>query len=130
MKRNAISGIVMRRGRSGFSASACSTLSLRFSGTKYVFLQSPAGHCVSRVNVPVKDPSSNAGRAAEFARYPPGHAEGYGDAFRVVLRDAYLAMAGEPHGSYPTFADGHRGMQVLEATLHSARDGGWASVET
>ena len=74
--------------------------------------------------------SRSGERAAEFARYPPGHAEGYGDAFRVVLRDAYLAMAGEPHGSYPTFADGHRGMQVLEATLHSARDGGWASVET
>ena len=87
-------------------------------------------HAEEPTQVVVKDPSSNAGRAAEFARYPPGHAEGYGDAFRVVLRDAYLAMAGEPHGSYPTFADGHRGMQVLEATLHSARAGGWASVET
>jgi hypothetical protein len=25
---------------------------------------------------------------------------------------------------------GHRGMQVLEATLRSATDGGWVSVET
>ena len=77
-----------------------------------------------RRSVVVKDPASNAGRAAAFARYPAGHAEGYGDAFRVILRDAYLAMAGEPHGSFPTFADGHRGMQVLEATLRSARGGG------
>ena len=77
----------------------------------------------------VKDPGAKAGRAAEFARYPAGHAEGYGDAFRVILTDAYRAMAGEPHGSFPTFADGHRGMQVLEATLRSATDGGWVSVE-
>ncbi len=86
-------------------------------------------HAETPTQLVVKDPASNAGRAAEFARYPPGHAEGYGDAFRVILRDAYLAMAGEPHGSFPTFADGHRGMQVLDATLRSARAGGWVSVE-
>jgi predicted dehydrogenase len=87
-------------------------------------------HADAPTQVVIKDPGANAGRAAEFARYPAGHAEGYGDAFRVILRDAYLAMAGEQHGPFPTFADGHRGMQVLEATLRSARDGGWVSVET
>jgi predicted dehydrogenase len=86
-------------------------------------------HAELPTQVVVKDPATNAGRAAEFARYPAGHAEGYGDAFRVILTDAYRAMAGEPHGSFPTFADGHRGMQVLEATLRSASDGGWVSVE-
>jgi predicted dehydrogenase len=86
-------------------------------------------HAELPTQVVVKDPGANAGRAAEFARYPPGHAEGYGDAFRAILTDAYRAMAGEPHGSFPTFADGHRGMQVLEATLRSASDGGWVSVE-
>jgi predicted dehydrogenase len=70
----------------------------------------------------VKDPAMNAGR------YPAGHAEGYGDAFRVILREAYLAMADEPHGAFPTFADGHRGMQILEATLRSSRDGGWEAI--
>src|SRR3989475_10777700 len=84
-------------------------------------------HAELPTQVVVKDPSANAGRAAEFARYPAGHAEGYGDAFRVILTNAYRAMAGEPHGSFPTFADGHRGMQVLEATLRSARDGSWVS---
>ena len=54
-------------------------------------------------------------RVPEFACYPSGHAEGYGDAFRVILTDAYRAMAGESHGSFPTFADRHRGMQVLGA---------------
>jgi hypothetical protein len=78
----------------------------------------------------VKDPGTNAGRAPEFARYPAGHAEGYGDAFRVILLDAYRAMAGEEHGPFPTFLDGHRGMQVLAATLHSARGGGWIPVDS
>jgi predicted dehydrogenase len=87
-------------------------------------------HAELPTQVVVKDPRANSGRAAQFARYPAGHAEGYGDAFRVILNDAYRAMAGEPHGSFPTFADGHRGMQVLEATLRSATDGGWVSVET
>ncbi|MGB8002699.1 MAG: Gfo/Idh/MocA family oxidoreductase [Gaiellaceae bacterium] len=87
-------------------------------------------HAEAPTQVVIKDPGANAGRAPDFARYPAGHAEGYGDAFRVILRDAYLAMAGEPHGSFPTFADGHRGMQVLDATLRSAQDGGWVAVES
>jgi predicted dehydrogenase len=85
-------------------------------------------HAEAPTQFVVKDPATTAGRAPEFARYPPGHAEGYGDAFRTILRDAYLAMAGEPHGAFPTFADGHRGMRVIEATLRSAREGGWVSV--
>jgi predicted dehydrogenase len=85
-------------------------------------------HAEQPTQIVVKDHAANAGRAAEFARYPAGHAEGYGDAFRTILRDAYLAMDGEPHGRFPTFADGHRGMQVLEACLISAGEGGWVSV--
>ena len=85
-------------------------------------------HAEQPTQIVVKDPAANTGRAAEFARYPPGHAEGYGDAFRTILRDAYRAMAGQEHGSFPTFADGHRGMQILEATVRSATDGGWIAV--
>jgi predicted dehydrogenase len=79
-------------------------------------------HANAPTEIVVKDPTKNAGR------YPAGHAEGYGDAFRTILREAYLAMAGEPHGPFPTFADGHRSMEILEAALHSARDGGWVAV--
>ena len=85
-------------------------------------------HAESPTQVVLKDPLTNAGRAPELARYPAGHGEGYGDAFRVILRNAYLAMAGEPHGPFPTFADGDRGMQVLAAALRSARAGGWVKV--
>jgi predicted dehydrogenase len=72
----------------------------------------------------LKDPAVSGGR------WPAGHAEGYEDAFRVILGNAYAAMAGEPHGPFPAFADGHRGMQVLAATLRSAHQGGWVAVQT
>jgi predicted dehydrogenase len=76
-------------------------------------------HAAAPTEIVVKDPARNGGR------WPAGHAEGYEDAFRVILGNAYAAMAGEPHDPYPTFADGHRGMQILDATLRSAREGGW-----
>jgi predicted dehydrogenase len=85
-------------------------------------------HAEQPAQIVVKDPAANAGRAAGFARYPPGHAEGYGDAFRTILRDAYRAMEGQEHGPFPTFADGHRGMQILGATLRSATEGRWIAV--
>jgi len=79
-------------------------------------------HAESPTEMVVKDPATNGGR------WPAGHAEGYGDAFTEILRNAYLAMAGERHGDFPTFADGHRGMQLLDAALRSAREGGWVRV--
>jgi predicted dehydrogenase len=63
-----------------------------------------------------------------LARYPAGHAEGYGDAFRNVFAEVYKAVAGEPHDSFPTFADGLRGVRTVEAAVRSAREGRWAPV--
>jgi predicted dehydrogenase len=80
-------------------------------------------HADAPTQIVIKDPAVNGGR------WPPGHAEGYEDAFRAILGNAYAAMAGDPHGPFPTFADGHRGMRILDATLRSARDGGWVRVE-
>ena len=79
-------------------------------------------HAEAPTQIVVKDPPTTGGR------WPAGHAEGYEDAFRTILGNAYAAMAGEPHEPFPTFDDGHRGMQLLEATLRSARDGGWVAV--
>jgi predicted dehydrogenase len=62
-----------------------------------------------------------------LARYPAGHAEGYGDAFRNVFAEVYKAVAGEPHDEFPTFADGLRGVQTVEAAVRSAREGRWIS---
>ncbi len=76
----------------------------------------------------VKDPAANAPSARPLARYPAGHAEGYGGAFRNVFENVYGAIAGEPHEPFPTFADGHRGVALVEAAVASARSGHWVAV--
>jgi predicted dehydrogenase len=77
----------------------------------------------------VKDPAANAEEARRLSRYPAGHGEGYGQAFRNLFADVYAAIAGEPHGPFPTFRDGHRGVAAVEAAVRSARDRGWVTVE-
>jgi predicted dehydrogenase len=77
----------------------------------------------------VKDPAANAGPARRLARYPAGHGEGYGQAFRNLFADVYAAIEGKPHGPFPTFRDGHRGVATVEAAVASAGAGGWASVK-
>ena len=76
----------------------------------------------------VKDPNTNAPSARGMSRYPAGHGEGYGQAFRNLFANVYAAIEGREHASFPTFADGHRGVATLEAAVASARDGGWAPV--
>ena len=67
------------------------------------------------------------GRAASFV--PGGHAEGFADTFKAMFLAVYRAVAaGEPGGGYPTFADGHDMMLVMDAVLRSARDGRWSEV--
>lgn len=78
----------------------------------------------------VKDPATNADAARRLSRYPAGHGEGYGQAFRNLFGDVYAAIAGEPHGSFPTFRDGHRGVATVEAAVRSSREGGWVTIET
>ncbi|HEY3184638.1 MAG TPA: Gfo/Idh/MocA family oxidoreductase [Gaiellaceae bacterium] len=66
--------------------------------------------------------------AGPLARYPAGHAEGYGGAFRNVFANVYRAIAGEPHDPFPTFEDGVRGVATLEAAVTSAREAQWVAI--
>jgi predicted dehydrogenase len=66
--------------------------------------------------------------AGPLARYPAGHAEGYGGAFRNLFAAIYGAIGGEAGRAYPTFEDGRRGVAILEAAVRSAREGRWAEV--
>jgi predicted dehydrogenase len=77
----------------------------------------------------VKDPATNAEEARRLSRYPAGHGEGYGGAFRNLFAEVYAAIAGEPHGAFPTFRDGHRGVAAVEAAVRSAGTGRWVAVE-
>jgi hypothetical protein len=74
----------------------------------------------------IKDPSLFDARAAGFADLPGGHSEGYDDSHkqmfkRFYARVAYVGAAVE----YPTFADGARGMELLEKVLESSRKRAW-----
>jgi predicted dehydrogenase len=59
-------------------------------------------------------------RAMSFL--PAGHAEGYLDAFRNVVASAWRGMA-EGEAGFPTFADGLRGVRLVEAAVVSAAEG-------
>jgi len=57
---------------------------------------------------------------------PGGHVEGYADTFRAL----YAAVeSGRPGAGYPTFADGHDMMLVMDAITRSAGEGRWAHVQ-
>ena len=53
------------------------------------------------------------------AMVPAGHPEGYLDAFRNVIAESWRAMRGEKV-IYPTFADGVRGVAIVESAVESA----------
>jgi predicted dehydrogenase len=77
----------------------------------------------------VKDPSLLMPRAAGFADLPGGHSEGYDDAHKQVFRRFYQQILDPSSpGDFPTFADGLRGMQLLEAVLDSHRKRAWVDV--
>jgi predicted dehydrogenase len=66
---------------------------------------------------------------------PAGHAEGWAEALRDLLRPFYAAIAtgaspddGSGIAPYPTLADGARGIAFVEAVLASSRDGRWVSL--
>lgn len=54
---------------------------------------------------------------------PAGHPEGYLDAFRNVIAEAWRGMRGEAV-TYPTFADGLRGVELVDQALVSAKAAG------
>jgi predicted dehydrogenase len=79
--------------------------------------------------VVVKDPATNAEPARGLARYPAGHGEGYGGAFRNLFASVYSAVVGSAHAPFPTFHDGHRGVATVDAAVRSSHGGGWVDVE-
>jgi predicted dehydrogenase len=84
------------------------------------------GHRNTPNQIIVKDPSLLDARAATFADLPGGHSEGYDDTHKQMFRRFYARVT-DPSApvEYPTFADGARGMELLEKTLESSRKRGW-----
>lgn len=67
-----------------------------------------------------RDPEQLSVDAGRIAFTPAGHAEGFGDAFRNLIRDVYSAIGGSPV-AYPTFADGQRLVSLVHAIQESAQ---------
>lgn len=68
--------------------------------------------------------SGDGARAA--TRLPPGHPEGFYEAFANVYRGAFAAIRGEPGAVYPGIEDGVHGVHFIEKCLESK--GVWVKV--
>jgi predicted dehydrogenase len=82
-----------------------------------------------RQQIVLRDPGHLSPAAARYATLPPGHAQGYGDAFNAFVADTYAAIrgGGVPDG-LPMFHDGLRTARITEAVLASARTQAWEEV--
>jgi predicted dehydrogenase len=74
----------------------------------------------------IKDGSLFYPEAASYADYPGGHSEGYANAHKQLYRRFWSRVADRSLPiEYPTFADGLRGMQLLEAVSESNKKRAW-----
>lgn len=87
------------------------------------------GHRNEPNGVIVKDPSLLNEGARGYADLPGGHSEGYDDTFKQVFRRFYRTVA-DRHApvEYPTFADGLRQLNIIDAVLESSRNRAWVDV--
>ena len=76
---------------------------------------------------------SDASKSA--SRLPPGHPEGFYEAFaniyRAAIQDIRRVESGEqPEGGYPTVSDGLRGLRFIYAAVESSHQGGaWVEIQ-
>ena len=85
---------------------------------------------VGRRNEPnqliLKDASIFYPKAASYCDYPGGHSEGYDDCHKQLYKRFWGRVADRSLPiEYPTFADGLRGMQLLEAVIESNKKHAW-----
>lgn len=79
----------------------------------------------------IRDPALLGESARAFSSYPGGHNEGFPDTFKQLYLDFYGYIergdfSAEPE--FPTFADGHREIQLCEAIMESHRNERWTTV--
>lgn len=71
-----------------------------------------------------KDLDSFPKEIANFISFPPGHPEGYSDCVKNTIANFYACVRAGA-GDYPSFADGHRVMEVVTAIMESAKTERW-----
>jgi predicted dehydrogenase len=77
----------------------------------------------------VRDPSQGSVDQRRLAVVPSGHPQGYLDAFAAFVADTYTAVrTGVAPDGLPTFADGARSAQIIDAVVASAGDDTWKAI--
>jgi predicted dehydrogenase len=74
----------------------------------------------------------NSELSLDGTKLPPGHPEGIFDAMGNIYRGVARAIRGEAYndGEFPTMTDGVRGLNFIEATVASHRDGNvWVDLD-
>ena len=68
--------------------------------------------------------------APDFTDYPPGHAEGFPDTFKMLYRAVYADIANGKSAAplYATAEDGHHEVALCDAILRSHRARQWQNV--
>ena len=76
----------------------------------------------------MRDPGQGTAEQRRLNILPPGHTQGWGDAFAAFVADSYAAIAGKAPEGLPTFADGARSMAIVEAVLRSSASKQWTPI--
>jgi predicted dehydrogenase len=80
-------------------------------------------------NAAVLRASAGFADASGYTDYPAGHAEGFPDAFKMLYRSIYNAIAtGKSDGLFADAASGHEEARLCEAILQSHRERRWISL--
>jgi predicted dehydrogenase len=87
------------------------------------------GHRNTPNEIVVKDPALLTGQAKSYADLPGGHSEGYDDTFKQTFRRFYRTVADRSAPvEYPTFDDGIRQLQILDAVIASSKKNAWVKL--
>jgi predicted dehydrogenase len=81
----------------------------------------------------IKDPSLLDPEARVYAHYPGGHPEGYPDGPKNLFNNVYTFIRkgktpGRDPQDFPDFRDGLRANRIVDAVIHSHREGKWVKV--
>jgi hypothetical protein len=85
--------------------------------------------------IATQDPTTASAEARQYTRLPPGHQQGWADAFANIIADAYDwiargASAEAKPAALATFDDGYRSNCLIDAMVRSnAAGGAWQTVE-
>jgi len=77
-----------------------------------------------------RDPKFGSSEQRRLSHVPAGHAQGYADCYDNFVADVYATIDGESREGLPTFEDGFRAAQIVQAVLNSNSQRAWTTIET